>query len=679
MMLTRSLLKSILVRFFLTCGRFRSGVYVGVLVGLILVNPFTSVSVQAEFPALGLETVSSGELVSPIALTNAGDGSGRLFTVDQRGKIQIIQGGTLLGTPFLDIGSKLVPQRPGFDERGLLSLAFHPDYTSSGAGGEGKFYVYYSAPRPGGDPNDPVNPIDHQSVIAEYQISGNPNVANAGSERILLSFDQPQFNHDGGQLAFGADKMLYISTGDGGGGGDNEPGHTGGGAGNPSGGLGNAQDRTNLLGNILRIDPFGNNGVTGQYGIPGNNPFVGEGGGVREEIYAYGFRNPWRFSFDDGPGGTGEMFVADVGQGKFEEVNIVESEGNYGWRIREGLHDFDATVPDPGVSLIDPIAEYSHPGVGIGEEIGLTVIGGHVYRGSEISELIGKYIFGDWHDGTGGFSAPGNGSLLGLEETSEDVWELSVLQVDGGNPIGIFITAIGEDESGELYVVAKSALDPGLDPDTGLPGGVIFKIVPEPATLVDLDIKPGSDRNPVNLKSKGKLPVVVFGNEELDVSVIDLATLLLNGVGLTEKNNGSLFASLEDEDGDGILDLVMHFAMQDLDIEAGTDELLLSGNFLDGGAFEGSDIISIVGSGDANGDGIVSADDFASVQGNFGSMDDTGIFGDATGDGAVSADDYASVQSNFGATAGMGGVPVPEPATLSLLLLGGLALLRYRR
>ncbi len=121
--------------------------------------------------------------------------------------------------------------------------------------------------------------------------------------------------------------------------------------------------------------------------------------------------------------------------------------------------------------------------MGIGDEIGLTVIGGHVYRGSEIPELIGKYIFGDWHDGTGGFSAPGNGTLLGLEKTPEDVWELSVLQVDGGNPIGIFITAIGEDESGELYVVAKSALDPGLDPSTGLPGGMIFKIVPEPATL----------------------------------------------------------------------------------------------------------------------------------------------------------------------------------------------------
>ncbi len=204
-------------------------------------------------------------------------------------------------------------------------------------------------------------------------------------------------------------------------------------------------------------------------------------------------------------------------------------------------------------------------------------------------------------------------------------------------------------------------------------------VIPDPVTFVDLDIKPGSDRNPVNLKSKGKLPVVLFGNEELDVSMIDLGTLLLNGVGLTEKNNGDLFASLEDEDGDGILDLVMHFGMQDLGIEAGMDELLFSGSFLDGGAFEGSDIISIVGGGDANGDGVVSADDYASIQANFGSANDTGIFGDADGDGVISANDYASVQSNFGATTGMGSVSVPEPATLSLLVIGGLAMLKGRR
>ena len=219
--------------------------------------------------------------------------------------------------------------------------------------------------------------------------------------------------------------------------------------------------------------------------------------------------------------------------------------------------------------------------------------------------------------------------------------------------------------------------------DTALTDGQILSLYNEmasdPVTLVNLDIKPGNDRNPVNPKSKGKLPVVLFGGEELDVSTIDLETVLLNGVPLAEKNNGKPFASLKDKNGDGFDDLVMRFALGDLGIEAGMDELLISGSFLDGGDFEGSDIISIVGGGDANGDGVVSADDYASIQANFGSANDTGILGDADGDGVISANDYASVQSNFGNRAGMGSVPVPEPATLSLLVIGGLVVLRRRQ
>ena len=287
--------------------------------------------------------------------------------------------------------------------------------------------------------------------------------------------------------------------------------------------------------------------------------------------------------------------------------------------------------------------------------------------------------------------------MLGMEafEPADGVWYVVEVEEDNG-PAGV-----GNGQKSRARIYDKST-SPGLEdgwtswlqhnPDGGegtdyANGGNVYQYtngvsefdnwsMAAAPTLIDLDIKPGSDRNPVNLKSKGKLPVVLFGNEELDVSMIDLATLLLNGVPLIEKNNGSLFASLEDEDGDGLLDLVMHFGMQDLGIEAGMDELLISGNFLDGVAFEGSDIISIVGSGDANGDGVVSADDYASIQGNFGSTDDTGILGDATGDGAVSADDYASVQANFGATGGMGSVSVPEPGTLSLLAIGGLVMLR---
>ena len=439
----------------------------------------TGGSLWAAFPEVRLETVTQDVLFAPVGLANAGDGSNRLFAVDQRGKIEIIQGGSVLPTPFLDLSSKLVPARAGFDERGLLGLTFHPDYSNAGTFGEGKFYVYYSAPQTGGTVTDP---IDHQSVVAEYQVSASdPNVADINSERILITFNQPQFNHDGGNLAFGPDRNLYISTGDGGSSNDNNYGHTGGNGTQPNGVLGNAQDKTKLLGKILRIDPTGNN--PGEYAIPASNPFVGAGGGEREEIFAYGLRNPWRFSFDDGPGGSGDLFVADVGQGVYEEVNIVENGGNYGWRVREGQHDFDITTPiDPGEILIDPIAEYTHPGQNNGVlEVGRSVTGGFVYRGSQFPELVGKYIFADW---SRNFS-PGEGTLLGLEETSPNNWDLSFVKVDGiplGDPLDFYITAFGEDEQGELYVVGRTSLAP--DPST--PGGIVARIVvvPEPSTAV---------------------------------------------------------------------------------------------------------------------------------------------------------------------------------------------------
>ncbi len=451
-----------------------------VLMFLVAASPSAA---RAEFPSIRLEPLSAGDLFAPVGLTNAGDGSNRLFAVDQRGRVQILHDGALLPSPFLDIGDKLVTVRPTFDERGLLGLAFHPDYGEPGADGQGKFYVYYSAPKSGGTLE---NPIDHQSVVAEYRVSsGNPDQADPDSERILLTFDQPQFNHDGGQLAFGPDGLLYISTGDGGSSNDNNAGHTGGNNTRPNGILGNAQDKTNLLGKILRIGPIGTS--PGEYQIPEDNPFVGDGGGVREEIYAYGLRNPWRFSFDDGPGGTGQLFVADVGQGDFEEVNIVTNGGNYGWRIREGLHDFDPTAPNPdSVPLLDPIAEYSHPGVGVGTEIGLSVTGGFVYRGTQSPGLVGKYIFADW---SREFSASGDellgGTLLGLEETSPNDWALSVLDIEGlepGQPLSRYITALGEDESGELYVVTRDSL--AANPDVA--GGVIYHLVevPEPGSLM---------------------------------------------------------------------------------------------------------------------------------------------------------------------------------------------------
>jgi hypothetical protein len=355
----------------------------------------------------------------------------------------------------------------------------------AGAAGEGKFYVYYSAPSPLA-PGTETDPVDHQSVIAEYRVQAvDPNFGDPNSERILMTFNEPQFNHNAGFIDFGPDGYLYVMIGDGGSANDNNAGHTGGDATQPSGVLGNAQDLTRLLGKALRIDVDGNNGPGGQYGIPPSNPFVGQGNGVREEIYAYGLRNPWRASFDDGPGGTGRLFVADVGQGAVEEINIVEAGQNYGWRIKEGTQDFDNTVtPNPVVPLRDPIAQYAHPGVGNGmPEIGISVTGGVVYRGDDFPELQGRYIFGDWSTG---FRDP-TGTLLGLEETSPGQFDLSVLNVEGGNPLSEYIQAFGSDESGEIYVATRRTLAPSdLDPDTGLPTGSIYRItvVPEPGAAV---------------------------------------------------------------------------------------------------------------------------------------------------------------------------------------------------
>jgi glucose/arabinose dehydrogenase len=451
---------------------------------------------DAAFPPLALELVAEGQFGAPTSVTHSSDGSGRLFIADQRGTVHILIDGAVLPTPFLDLSEQLVPERDGFDERGLLGLAFHPEFGTAGAPGEGLFYVYYSAPSPDA-PGTPGDPVNHLSVVAEFEVSaGDPNVADPASERVLLTFDQPQFNHDGGQIAFGpVDGLLYIGTGDGGSSNDNNAGHTGGSEARPTDALGNSQDRTNLLGKILRIDPRGSDGPGGEYGIPPGNPFVGEGGGVREEIFAYGLRNPWRFSFDDGPGGTNRLFCADVGQNRVEEINLIVNGGNYGWRNKEGefTPDFSIDAPTLTGTVVDPVAQYAHPGVTVGSpellQVGLSVTGGHVYRGSAIPALQGKYVFGDWSDG---FATP-NGTLLGLEETSPGVFALSILELLGGNPIGRHIPAFGEDEAGELYVATKTSLAPSApDPDTGLPAGQLFRIV-EPPDPVEISLEPARD------------------------------------------------------------------------------------------------------------------------------------------------------------------------------------------
>ena len=446
----------------------------------------------AELPTIALEPVVENAFASPVDIVHARDGSGRLFIVDQRGKVFIIRNDQLEAQPFMDIETKLVPERQGFDERGLLSLAFAPGFAMAGSPGEGKVYVYYSAPSADA-PGTDENPVDHQSVIAEFSLAeGDPDRVDPDSERILLTLNQPQFNHNGGQLAFGpTNGLLYISVGDGGSSNDNDAGHTGGNGDQPSGVLGNAQDKSNLLGKILRIDPFGTNGDGGQYGIPDDNPFIGQEG-ARQEIYAYGLRNPWRFSFDDGVGGTNELIAADVGQREVEEINLIESGGNYGWRPLEGTLPFDPLAPPVEGTPISPIAEYAHPEAPVGlPQIGTSITGGYVYRGSTVPELMGIYVFGDW---TQSFSEP-SGSLLGLVR-SESGTQIGFFPIEGGtNPLEGFIPAFGEDENGEIYVATKRTLAPSATDQQGNPTGSIFRIVsvevpPDPVTI---ELEPSKD------------------------------------------------------------------------------------------------------------------------------------------------------------------------------------------
>jgi glucose/arabinose dehydrogenase len=391
----------------------------------------------AAAPALpiALDVVVSN-LVAPTVLTHAGDGSGRLFVAEQTGQIRVLDANRkLLSIPFLDLSGKMADLapigiggidtpglNPVYDERGLLGLAFHPGYKTNG-----RFFVYYTAPKTGEN-------INCETVLSEFRVSNtDPNLADVSSERVLLRVDQPEFNHNGGALVFGPDGYLYLGLGDGGGGGDVHP---------P---IGNGQNLATLLGSIVRLDV---DSAT-PYGIPSDNPFI-QGGGL-PEIYAYGFRNPWRVSFDRG--GDRRLFVADVGQNLWEEINIVEKGHNYGWRIMEGNHVYDLDLAIKlGIdvrSLAYPIHEYPHGSLGI------SVIGGYVYRGTAYPELVGKYVFGDFSTS---FAQP-DGALYYMAESRPGILERFEMR-PGGARLGRYVKGFGEDQSGELYLLSTTALGP---------------------------------------------------------------------------------------------------------------------------------------------------------------------------------------------------------------------------
>jgi hypothetical protein len=484
------------------------------LLGLCLLG-LTIPKVEAAFPTLHLQPVILDQIHSPTTIVGARDASDRVFICDQPGRIFIMKDGMLLPTPFLDISNtaltaahrKVLGLALTYDERGLLGLAFHSGFSNPASPGYRKFYVNYNKTYQAGiDPPPPV--ADHTpnctTVIAEFQVSTtNPNVADPLSERRLLLYTQPQSNHNGGGLVCAADGTLYIASGDGGSSNDNNVGHTGGSAARPNGGLGNSQDKTRLLGKILRISPLDPDGAGPlTYGIPASNPFVGSGGGVREEIFAYGIRNPWGLCFDDRPGGSGRLFCADVGQGRVEEINIITSGGNYGWRYLEGTErpTFSSSMAHPGGTLIDPIAQYAHPGAIVSDpanpgfslpELGLSVTGGFVYRGSAFPTMQGKYLFADY----GATNGSASGRFMGLEENTPGVFTLTnALPLVGPNPTSLRVLCLGEDDRGEIYVGGKVTAGV-LARQTGLPNGAIYKIVPAPTVVNTSMVVPVKDNS----------------------------------------------------------------------------------------------------------------------------------------------------------------------------------------
>lgn len=362
-------------------------------------------SALLSLPSVELQPLVSG-LSSPVHVTNAGDGSGRLFIVERDGRIKIIRNGALLGADFLDISARVLSG----GERGLLSVAFPPGYS-----GKGYFYVNYTRDAPGGDP------ARGATRVSRFFISGDPDLADSATEQVLLEIPQPAANHNGGQLQFGPDGLLYIGMGDGGG----------------SGGGARSQDRNDLLGKLLRIDTEADPGnPQPSYLIPPGNPTLGSA--QPDAVLALGLRNPWRFSFDRN---TGDLFIADVGEGSFEEINHRPAGGiggeNYEWDCREGPSSFNDGRDCTLGAATPPVASYSH-GVGPCDSI----TGGYVYRGAAYPALQGAYFYADYCDGR----------LWAL------VWTGSAWETQQLADVSQFqVVSFGEDEAGELYVAMLSA------------------------------------------------------------------------------------------------------------------------------------------------------------------------------------------------------------------------------
>ncbi len=391
--------------------------------------------IKAELPKVGLKPVWKGlETTRPLWMEPAPDRSGRLFCLEQGGAVIILPRDKNAAKPkravFFDI-TKRKPWRE--NEEGLLGMAFHPQFAING-----KFYVYYSQQKP------------KRTVISEFTVAkADPNRADMKSERVLLEFPQPYWNHNGGVMVFGPDGKLYFASGDGGK--ANDP-HD------------NAQNLGTMLGKIFRIDVDDRTGKLA-YGIPADNPFTERGGDTRSEIWAYGLRNVWRMSFDRE---TGYLWAADVGQNKWEEINIITRGGNYGWNIRESFHKFKEDGPAKG-DWIDPVLEYAHH-AGVEKEsknpghgYGVSITGGYVYRGKAIPKLQGAYVYGDF----------ATGLIFALREKNGRATEYETIHQQKGRVYQI--ASFGQDAKGELYLLPLVA-NPATERD---PAGSILQLVAE--------------------------------------------------------------------------------------------------------------------------------------------------------------------------------------------------------
>ncbi len=412
-------------------------------------------------PSIRTETVADEGLTAPLDLAMPPGERGRFFVVDQVGQIYVYDTGSGERETFFDLGDQLIdfgslPNEKVIDERGLLGLAFHPNFAENR-----KFYVAYSAPRREGTPSN----YTHTQVVEEYEANEEGTRALPGTQRPLLEMPSPYYTHNGGALAFGPDDgYLYVSIGNGGGALKSEKQVDDWYAPNRGG---NGQDvGHNLLGSILRIDVDTQDGEKA-YGIPDDNPLVDDAG--LDEHYAWGFRNPWRMGFSGG-----RLMAADVGQARYEEVDVVEKGGNYGWNVKEGTHCFAATgtpgdtraacpsrTPDSvrgGEPLIDPVVEYPHPNVEDGPGAGISVIGGYFYENATIPALEGRYVFGDYSKG----KAEPTGSLFAATPTDEGQWsteEITLADTDNGHLNG-FLLCVGRDNDGELYALTTDELGP---------------------------------------------------------------------------------------------------------------------------------------------------------------------------------------------------------------------------